>query len=186
MSSLWPDGGDASLLEPDGAMTELPDRLQLVADEQDGAAVAADVAHLPEALALERRVADGEHFVDHQDLGFKMRRHRKRQPHVHAGAVALDRRVEEAFDLREGDDLVELADHFGAAHAEDRAVQENVLAAGQFRVEAGADFEQARDAAPQLDAAARRLGDAAQDLEQRALAGAVAADDAEHLAGLRP
>ena len=31
-----------------------------------------------------------------------------------------------------------------------------------------------------------RLGDAAQDLEQRALAGAVAADDAEDLAGLRP
>ena len=48
----------------------------------------------------------------------------------------------------------------------------------------GADLEQARDAAAQHDAALRRLGDAAEDLEQRALAGTVAADDADDLAPL--
>ena len=68
-----------------------------------------DVAHFPEALLLERGVADGEHFVDEQDLGLEMRGDRERQPQVHAARVALDRRVEEPLDLREGDDLVELA-----------------------------------------------------------------------------
>jgi hypothetical protein len=45
------------------------------------------------------------------------------------------------------------------------------IAAGQLGVEAGADLEQAADAAEQLDAAAGRLGDARQDLEECALAG---------------
>ncbi len=51
-------------------------------------------------------------------------------------------------------------------------------------MEAGADLEQAPDPAPEVDAARRRGGDARQDLQQRALAGAVAADHAEHLARL--
>ena len=88
MSSLVPMARDAAALEPDRAMTELPDRLQLVADEQDRPAVAADVAHLAEALPLERGVADGQHLVDDQDLRFEMRRHRERQPHVHAASSA--------------------------------------------------------------------------------------------------
>ena len=50
----------------------------------------------------------------------------------------------------EGDDLVELASDLGPRHAEDRAVEEDVLAAGELRVEAGADLEQARDAAVDL------------------------------------
>ena len=43
-----------------------------------------------------------------QDLGLEMGGDRERQPHVHAAAVALDRRVEELLDLGEVDDLVEL------------------------------------------------------------------------------
>ena len=61
--------------------------------------------------------------------------------------IALDRRVEELLDLGEGDDLVELAADLGAGHAEDRAVEIDVLAAGQLGMKAGADLEQARDAA---------------------------------------
>jgi hypothetical protein len=51
-------------------------------------------------------------------------------------------------------------------------------------VKAGPDFEKARNTASEHDAPRRRLGDAAEDLEERALARAVAADDAEHLAPL--
>jgi hypothetical protein len=40
----------------------------------------------------------------------------------------LDRRIEELLDLGEGDDLVEFAFDLDAAHAEDRAVQEDVFA----------------------------------------------------------
>ncbi len=38
-----------------------------------------------------------------------MRGHGEGEPHVHAAAVALHRRVEELLDLAEGDDLVEAA-----------------------------------------------------------------------------
>ena len=94
--------------------------------------------------------------------------------------VALDRRVEEPLDLGEGDDLVELARDLGARHAEDGAVEVDVLAAGQLGVKAGADFEQARRRGRGSSTRpSRRLGDARQDLQQRALAGAVAADDAD-------
>ena len=51
-------------------------------------------------------------------------------------------------------------------------------------MKAGADLKQRRDAAADADLAAGRLGDAAQDLEQRALPRPVAADDAENLARL--
>ena len=85
---------------------------------------------------------------------------------------------------REVDDLVEAPAHLGPRHAEDGAVQEHVLAAGQLGMEAGADLEQAGHPALDRDPPLGRLGDARQDLEQRRLARAVVADDADHLAAL--
>ena len=49
-------------------------------------------------------------------------------------------------------------------------------------MEAGADFQQTRDAAAQQDPPSCRLSDAAQDLEQCTFAGAIATDDAKNLA----
>src|SRR5262249_13729486 len=69
-----------------------------------------------------------------------------------------------------------------ALHAENGAVQEHVFATGEFRVKAGAHLEQTADPAAHLGFAGRRFRDARQDLEERALAGAVAADDADQLA----
>ena len=67
-------------------------------------------------------------------------------------------------------------------HSEDRAVQEDVLPAGELGMEAGAHLEQAPDAPADLGAPARRRRDPREDLEERRLPGAVLADDAEHLA----
>ena len=69
--------------------------------------------------------------------------------------VALDRRVEELLDLGERDDFVELAADLGAGHAQDGAVEKDVLPAGQLGMKAGADFEQAGHAAVDFDAARR-------------------------------
>ena len=113
-----------------------------------------------------------------------MRSHRKGEPHVHARGVALDRRIEELLDLREGDDLVELPPDLRPRHAEDRTIEEDVLAARQLRVKARAHLEQARHAAADLDAPGARLGNPREDLQQRRLAGAIAPDDADHLATL--
>ena len=101
---------------------------------------------------------------------------------VHTGRVVFDRGVEEPLDLGERYDLVELAVDLSALHAEDGAVEINVLTAGQLQVEAGADLEQAANPAAELNPALGRLGDAREDLEERALACAVAADHADDLA----
>src|SRR5207245_10116130 len=58
----------------------------------------------------------------------------------------------------------------------------DVLAAGQFGMKPGADLQQTADPPVKRDAAGGRLGDAREDLEERALAGAVAADQADDLA----
>ena len=144
-----------------------------------------DLAHLAEALALEGRVADREHLVDDQDLRLEVRGDGEREAELHAARVALDGRVDEPLDLRELDDLVELALDLPPLHAEDRAVEEDVLAPGQVGVEARADLEQRSGAAPHACLARRRVGDAREDLQERGLAGAVAADDPEHLAARR-
>src|SRR5246127_1372346 len=94
----------------------------------------------------------------------------------------LDWRIEELLDLGEGDDLVEFAFDLDPAHAEDRAVQEDVFATGQFGMKSGANLEQAGHTASKYHPPSRRFGDAAQDLEQRAFARAVAADNSQDLA----
>ena len=120
-----------------------------------------------------------------QDLRLEVGGDGEGQPHIHAARVALDRRVDEPVDLGERDDLVELASDLAAAHAEDRAVEVDVLPAGQLGVEAGADLQQAADPA-RGSRRGRSVGSVIrrEDLQQRALAGAVAADDADHLARL--
>ena len=71
----------------------------------------------------------------------------------------------------------------GNLPAQDGAVEEDVLPAGEFGMEAGPHFEQAADAAADLDAALGGVGDLGEDLEQGALARAVAANDANDFAG---
>lgn len=78
------------------------------------------------------------------------------------------------------DDLVELSPDLGPRHAEDCTVQEIVFAASQFRMESGADLEQARHAAVEHDSPRGLLGDSGKDFQQRALPGPVPADDPDH------
>src|SRR5438132_1521671 len=161
---------------------QIVDRAHIVADEEHGASLPSHIAHLSQALLLEGGVPNGENFVDQENLRLEVRRDGEGQAGVHAARVMLDRRLQEFFDLGEGDDLIEPAIDLTPLHAEDRAIEIDVLPAGQLGVEAGADFQQAADAAGDLDFPLGRLGDAREDLEQRALAGAVAADDADHFA----
>src|SRR6516164_33143 len=116
-----------------------------MAYQEHGSSCMGDVAHLAQAFLLKFGIADGEHLVNYQDLGFEMGGHRKSEAYIHARRIALDRSVEELLGLGEGDDLVEFSADLGAAHTEDRAVKVDILAAGQFGVKPGANLEQARD-----------------------------------------
>ena len=114
--------------------------------------------------------------------GSRIRRDGEREPHVHPARVALHGRVDEPLYAGELDDVVELPPHLGFAHAEDRAVQEDVLAARELGVEAGADLEQRPDAAADVRVALGGLGDARKNLEERRLPGSVLAHDRDRLA----
>ncbi len=72
----------------------------------------------------------------------------------------LHRRVDELLHLGKGDDLVELGLDLGSPHAEDRTVQEDVLAPRELGMKAGAHVEQRPDATEQLRPALGGLGDA--------------------------
>ena len=115
---------------------------RLWADEEDGAAVTDDLVHLAQATLLEFHIADGENFIDNEDLGLKVGRHGKSQPDVHTGRITLHRGVEELLDLGEGHNFVEFAIDLGPFHPQDRAVEVDVLAASQLIMKPGADLEE--------------------------------------------
>src|ERR1051325_4879442 len=108
------------------------------------------VTHFAETLSLKAHVTDGEHFIDHQNLGFEKRSHRKRQPHVHAARIAFYRRVQEFVDFGERDDLVKFSFDLATSHAQNCAIQVDVFTAGEFGMKAGAHLEQTADAAKDL------------------------------------
>lgn len=173
---------DNAAIEDNAPRAQRIHRTHIVADEEDGAAGAGDFLHFAEAFLLEGGVADGEDFVDEEDFGFEMGGDGEGEAHAHAAAVMLERRVDEALDFGKGDDLVEFADDFGFAHAEDGSAEEDVFAAGELRMEAGADFEKAGDAAVEFGVSHGGAGDAREQLEQRGFAGAVSADQADDFA----
>src|SRR6266516_3437873 len=98
-----------------------------------------------------------------------MRGYCKRQANIHPTAVSLHGRVEELFDFSERHDFVEPPVDLPSAHPDNAAVEVDVLAPRQLRMKAGADLQQATNAAVELHSPSRRLGNPAQDLQQRAL-----------------
>src|SRR5277367_5851574 len=132
------------------------------------------LVHFAKAFLLKLGIADRQHLVDNQNFRLQMRGNGKCKSNVHAGGVPLDGRIEKPFHVGEGDDFIELPPDLALLHPQDRAVEEDVLAAGQFLVESRSDFQKARHAPLKLDSSLRRFGDSAQYFEKRALASAVA------------
>src|SRR6202012_4874343 len=62
------------------------------------------------------------------------------------------------------------------------AIEKDVFTSGQLGMKSRAHFEQRREAPTHSDFAGRRLGNLAENLQQRRLARPVAADDAEAVA----
>ncbi len=71
-------------VNPDDAVAQAADLIELVADQDDGAAGTGNVPHLPQAFFLEIDVADGQDFIHQQDFRLKMRGDGEGQTDVHA------------------------------------------------------------------------------------------------------
>jgi hypothetical protein len=138
---------DPSGIEPQRLVAEALDQPERMRDEQDRLAAALELGELVEALVGESLVADRQDFVHEQDVRIDVDRHRETEPHVHARRIGLDRRVDELLQLGELDDLVEALRHPRAWSTEHDPVDENVLAAGDLRMEPGAELDQRGNAA---------------------------------------
>src|SRR5262249_52180188 len=152
-------------------------RIQVMRDENNRPTFSPQRPHSIKTLPLEGHVADGQHFVQKQNLGLQMGSDRKPQPDVHSGGVPLDRYVDELLNLRELDDTVELSPDLASSHAQDRSTQLNVFPAGQLRMEPRPDLDQRRRPPIDRDLSGRRRRDACQQLQYRALAGTIGAND---------
>src|SRR5262249_8395795 len=138
--------------------------------------------HLAETFFLKLEVAHRENFVNKQNFGLEMGRHRKGKAHLHSRAVVFQRCVEEPFDLRKTHDGVKLTKDLALAHPQNRAAQEHILATGEFRMEASADFQEGTDAAADFRMSFGRLCNAREELEEGCLARAIPADQTDNFA----
>ena len=74
---------DLSVQHEGGAIGQTLDQAEVVRHQEHGDVLLAQLFELLNAPAGEDRVADGERFVDNQDLGIDMDGGGKRQAHVH-------------------------------------------------------------------------------------------------------
>ena len=133
---------------------------------------------------LEVLVADREHLVDEEHVGIDVHRDREAEARRHPARVRLDRRVEEAPELREALDLRHRRFGHAACESQQRTVEVGVLASGEVGVKARAELEERGHAALDRDRAGSRLRGAGDELEERRLPRSVRADDAEALSAV--
>ena len=149
--------------------------------EEDGPAVLDDLLEPLHALVLELLVPYGEHLVHDQDLGLQERRHSKREPDIHTAGITLHGGVDELLDSGEGDDVVEFGGDLLPGHAEDGAIHEDVVPAGQIALKACSYLEKAADPAVDPDDSLAGGRDAGDDLEEGRLPCPVGPDDRDRL-----
>ena len=112
-----------------------------MADKQQRAAFLRHVPHFTKAFLLERRITDGEHFINNHDLRLQVSRYCKSQPNMHSAAVVFNWGVEKGLNLCKGDDFVELAADLRMSYAEDSAIEIDVLPSCELGMKAGTYFE---------------------------------------------
>ena len=78
--------------------------------------------------------------------------------------------------------MIELARDLISIHAEDRAIQIYIFAAGKIRMKTGAHSQQRSGLAVEMSFADRRTGDAGENFQQRRFACSVRAHDADDFA----
>src|SRR5208283_1324104 len=117
-------------IDPDNALAKAADLVELVADEDDGAAGAGHVTHFAEALFLEVDVADGEDFINEEDFRLEMRGNGKRQAHEHAAGIVFYGRINQFMPPRESQYFTQLSCPSAGSCSHTRSAQVGVIPAG--------------------------------------------------------
>ena len=149
-------------------------------------------ARLPElreglgALLLKPGVADREDLVEQQQVGVDVHHRREAEPGAHSGRVVLELQVLEVLELRELEDLRVARPRLARLEPHHHRVHDDVVVGLELVVEADAQLDDRGQATGRPDLAGVRPVDAGHQLQQRALAGAVAPGDPEELAATDP
>ena len=180
----WPVLENTAVVDPEPARAQAADRRHVVADEQHRPALPArrrascpgtssGTAASPTASTSSTIRISGSRWAATANAS------RTYMPL----RVALDRRVEELLDLGERDDLVELPRDLAPASCRGSRRSGRCSRGRSARGGSRCRLRAAMPTRPRISTwPVGRLGDPRQDLQQRALAGAVAADDADDLA----
>lgn len=140
------------------------------------------ILHLTDGFLLELGVTDGEDLVHDQDLGIEMGGDGEAQTDHHTATVPLNRRVDIALATGEIDDLVQLTLDLIMRHAQDSAVEENILPTRHLAMETCTDLQQATYPTMRPNSARRGTRDATEKLEQGGLTRTVLTDDTDDVA----
>jgi len=108
---------DRTCVDPQDTLAEAANLVELMANEDHGAASSGHVAHFAEAFLLKIDVTDSEDFIDEEYFRLEMGCDGESEADVHARGVVLDGRVNEFFELGEGDDFVEFLSDFSISHS---------------------------------------------------------------------
>src|SRR5207247_7693391 len=103
--------------------------------------------HVFDALDLEARVPDGQCLIDDEDIWVDMACHRESEPERLTAGIHLHRHVDGFAEFRELHDVVEPPADLTAGHADDPAIEPDVLAPRELRTHAGPDLSDRSDAA---------------------------------------
>ena len=132
---------DLAVGDPYRPFAEVFDGGHVVGDEDNGPPPTAQFTHRSQALLLKTHVSDCQHFVDKEHVRAQVGGHRETQPHAHTARVPFDGRVQILRDVGELDDPVHHRVGFPLLHAQDRAVQIDVLATRELIMESRSDLE---------------------------------------------
>src|SRR5438552_6835471 len=132
--------------------------MHMMTDKEHCPSIRRDVLHLVQALLLELRIPDRQYFVDDQDLSSQVRCYCESKTDVHAAAITLHRCVDEFFDTGEIHNRVELLPDFVARHSQNRTIEEDIFATCELLMKTCADFQQAANAAIEINFTGRHLG----------------------------
>ena len=157
-----------------------------MADQQQGAAAGEEFLDAPQAAVGESFVANRQNLVHHEHVGVGVDGDGKAEAHVHARGVVLHRFVDEIGQAGKLDDRVVTIVDLAAREAEHRAVDVDIFAARDLRMETRAQLDQRRHAAVDFEVARSWFEDTGDDFEQGRLARTIRADQANRFAMTDP
>src|SRR5207244_4132399 len=117
------------------------------------------------AFLLKRQISDRKDFIHNKNFRIEMSRNGERQPDIHSAGVMLHRCIKELFDFGKSNDLIEAARDFRSAHAENRAIEKDILPSCEFGMKSGANLEQACESSANCDGSLSGTGDARKNLQ---------------------